>query len=479
MRRVAIIGAGISGLTCALRLEELRKQNGIDLEVSIYDSAPRAGGAIETEIRDGFILEKGPDSFISEKSWVLDLCKKLGIDSEILDTQNENRRVFVAKNGRLIALPEGFYLIAPTQMASFAAAPLFSTLGKIRMASEIFIPGRPTDTDESIASFIRRRFGKEALERVGQPMIAGIYSGDPERLSLSATMPKFKELERQYGSVIRGLIKSAKERKIPQTVSGPRYGFFLSFHKGMETLIRSITSVLPKETLHLNSRVKIEGRDPLGNWVLSDQDGRRQVFDAICLSISARQAAAFIRNTDPAFADKLEGLYFESVATLNLAYKKTQISHALNSFGFVVPAVEKKSLMACTFVSQKYRNRSPEDYALLRAFIGGAFGREFFEMSDKDLKKSVTHDLGKLLGIVGEPRFHTITRYSKTLPQYAVNHKQWVSQIEESAKTHPGLFLTGASYRGTGITNCVKDAELEADKIYERLCHKLLDKSLV
>ncbi len=469
VKRVAVIGAGISGLTCALRLDELRKKNEIDFEVSIYDSAPRAGGSIETEIRDGFILEKGPDSFISEKPWVLDLCKKLGIDSKILDTQNENRKVFIAKKDKLISLPEGFYLIAPTRMASLMTTPLFSMLGKIRMASEVFIPRKPSDSDESIASFIRRRFGEEALERVGQPMIAGIYSGDPERLSLSATMPKFMDLERQHGSVIRGLIRNSRQHKLTPKVSGPRYGLFLSFGKGMETLVRAVSQKLPKETLCLNARVKIEGNEASGKWLLSDQNGRKQAFDAVCLSVSAAQAAILIRNVDPAFADKLGELYFESVATLNLAYKKKQIFHALDSFGFVVPAIEKKSLMACTFASQKYPNRSPKGYVLLRAFIGGAFGKEFFEMNDKDLKKMVTNDLGRLLGIVGEPRFYSLARYSKVLPQYAVNHKQWVSQIEESAKNHPGLFLTGASYRGTGITNCVKDAELEADKIYERL----------
>lgn len=469
MKRIAILGAGISGLACALRLEELRKKNGTGFEVSIYDSAPRAGGTIETELRDGFVLEKGPDSFISEKPWVLDLCKKLGIDSEILDTQNENRKVFVVKKGRLIALPEGFYLVAPTQMASLAATPLFSTLGKIRMASEVFIPRKQSDSDESIASFIRRRFGKEALERVGQPMIAGIYSGDPERLSLSATMPKFRELERGHGSVIRGLVKNAGDHKIPKKVSGPRYGLFLSFNKGMETLTRSMTAGLPKEALHLNSRVKIECRDLSGKWILSDKSGRCQSFDVVCLSVGARQAAALIGDIDPALAAKLERLYFESVATLNLAYKREQISHALGGFGLVVPAVEKKSLMACTFASQKYENRSPKGYVLLRAFVGGAFGKEFFQMNDEDLKKAVTHDLRKMLNIAGEPYFYCLSRHPDSLPQYAVHHKQWVSQIEEGAKDHPGLFLTGASYRGTGITNCVKNAELEADKIYERL----------
>lgn len=316
---------------------------------------------------------------------------------------------------------EKFLLIAPTHLPTLAATPLFSTLGKIRMASEVFIRKRSLDADESIASFIRRRFGKEALERVGQPMIAGIHSGDPERLSLLAAMPKFVELERQHGSVIRGLIKNRKNDQAMRKVSGPRYGLFLSFNRGMETLTRSISKRLLEEALRLNCQIKIEGRDTLGKWVLSDQDGQRQFFDAVCLSVSAKRAAALLRNADPIFADKLDNLYFESVATLNLAYKKEQVSHALDSFGFVVPAIERKSLMACTFASQKYKNRSPKGYVLLRAFIGGAFGKEYLQMDDKNLKKTIIHDLRALLGISGEPYLHCLTRHPNALPQYAGN----------------------------------------------------------
>ena len=469
MKRIAIIGAGISGLSCALRLEELRKQYGADLEISVYDSSSRAGGAIETESIDGFTLEKGPDSFISEKPWVLDLCKKLGIGSEVLDTRRENRKVFVVKGNRLISLPEGFYLIAPTRMVALAATPLFSILGKLRMGCELFVPKRSSDDDESIASFIRRRFGREALDRVGQPMIAGIYSGDPEQLSLSATMPRFRELERQHGSIIRGLIKNAGAHKVGQEVSGPRYGLFLSFRQGMETLVRSICSHLPKATFHFNAQVKIEGTDPSGRWVLIDQDGDRRSFDALCLSVSARQTAALIRNMDAVLAEELGHIRFESVATLNLAYKEEQIPRPLSGFGFVVPAIEKRSLTACTFVSQKYQDRAPKGYVLLRAFVGGAFGKEFFRMDDKDLKRAVVNDLKELLGIQAEPCFDRIARYSNLLPQYGIDHQQWASRIDKSVGQHSGLFLIGASYRGTGIANCVKEAELQADKIYSEL----------
>lgn len=479
MKRVAIIGAGISGLACALRLEELRKRNDVDMEISVFDSSSRVGGTIETEIKDGFVVEKGPDSFISEKPWVLDLCKKLGIASEILDTRDMNRKVFVLKNDKLIALPQGFYLMAPTRMAPFVTSQLFSIKGKVRMASEYFIPRRKSNSDESIASFIRRRFGQEALDRVGQPMIAGIYSGDPEKLGLTNTMPRFQELERQYGSVIRGLIAAAKSNHLSRNVSGPRYGLFLSFRWGMETLIRAITDKLPKNIFHLNTSVKIERRDESGRWVISDQAGRSRSFDIICLSVSAGRAAVLMKDVDSLFSNKLEELRYESVATLNVGYRREQVAHALDSFGFVVPAIEKKSLMACTFASQKYPNRSPEGYVLLRAFIGGAYGKIFFEMDNDRLAKIVINDLSRLLGIVGEPCYINMARHLNALPQYGVNHKEWLSQIEGLARTCPGIFLTGASYRGTGITNCVKDAEQEADKIYEKLFNEAKQDSCV
>ena len=465
MKRIAIIGAGISGLTCALRLEELRKQHRADMEVSVYEAAPRAGGAIETETRDGFTLEKGPDSFISEKPSVLDLCQRLGIDSEVLDTQENNRKAFVIKNGRPIRLPDGFYLIAPTRLASLAFSPLFSPLGKIRIASEFFIPRKKTDTDESIASFVRRRFGQEALERVGQPMIAGVYSGDPEQLSLSSTMPKFRDLESRHGSVIRGLLRNAKEHHLTKKVSGPRYGLFLSFTGGMETLVSACVTRLPKENIHLGSRIKIRSGDMPGKWVVTDLQGREKSFDAICLSVSAKGASAILKDVDPSIAGKLGELHYESVATLNIAYKRTQIAHALDSFGLVVPVVEKRSLMACTFTSQKYKGRAPEGTVLLRAFVGGAFGKKFFDMDDAELQKHVSLDLKEFLGISGEPLFCSLSRYPGSLPQYSVGHTEWVAGVDHALQGHAGIFLTGASYRGTGISSCVLDAERQAEAI--------------
>jgi len=467
MKRVAVIGAGISGLACALRLEE-RAKDRAELDVSVFDAAPRAGGSIRTENRDGFLLERGPDSFIFEKPWALDLCRTLGIEDRVLNTEGGNRKIFVVKKNRLVALPEGFYLIAPTRMTSFLASPLLSVAGKIRMASEVFVPRRLSEDDESVGSFIRRRFGAEALARVGQPMIAGIYSGDPERLSLSSTMSKFMELERRHGSVIRGLMKKTGGNAVPRNVSGPRYGFFLSFDGGMETLTRAAASRLTKNALRLGSRVRI-ARGEEGRWAVSDGSGPARSFDAVCLTVGAAQAARLVRDVDPALADRMGELRFESVATLNLAYRRRQISHPLDSFGFVVPAVEKKSLTACTFSSLKYRGRAPEGHVLLRAFIGGAFGNEFFAMDDGDLIRAVTGDLKELLGIAGEPLFASLARHAEALPQYAVGHKRWAADVEERLKRHRNLFLTGASYRGTGITHCIHDARLEADRMYEHL----------
>ncbi len=464
MKRVAVIGAGVSGLACAFRLEELRKEHSLPLEVTVYEAAPRTGGTIGTEEKDGFVLEKGPDSFLSEKPWALTLCQKLGIQSRIRSTKSDNRKVFVAKRGKLIPLPEGFYLIAPTDMGALASTPLFSLPGKLRMASEIFVAKRADGGDESVASFIRRRFGREALERVGQPMVAGIHSGDPERLSLSSTMPKFSELERRHGSVIRGLLKSSSENKVSSDTRGPRYSLFLSFDAGMQTLTDALAKSFPAGVLRPDSPVSL-GKHGDGRWTVARAGEAPEIFDAVCLALGAKRASSLLRPVDAALADELGRLRFESVATLNFAFKRPQISHPMDGFGLVVPAVEKRSFIACTFASQKFEGRAPEGHVLVRAFAGGAYGKEFFGREDGDLRDAVLADLQALLGISGRPVIERLARYPESLPQYEVGHDAWLSRVGQALSKHAGLFLTGSSYRGTGITACVHDAQLQADAI--------------
>ncbi|MBI3315535.1 MAG: protoporphyrinogen oxidase [Candidatus Omnitrophica bacterium] len=473
MKRVGVVGAGISGLAAALKLCELKERHKADLEVLVLEKKSRPGGNLETESRDGFLLEKAADAFVSEKPSVIELSRRLGLDADIIETRKENRRTFVVRNKKLIPLPEGFYLIAPTQVLSFLGTPLFSLRGKMRVFLEPWISKKVEAGDESIGSFIRRRFGAEVLDRVGQAMLGGIYSGDPEILSLSATMPRFLELERKYGSVIRGLTRefSFKNKEL-EPVRGPRYSLFCSFRKGMQSLPEKIAENIPERSFRLKTGVQKVARQSLGTgWRILTDTGETLAADAVLLSASAKFSAAFLRGEpeNSRLVSLLDAIGYESVATVNLAYRRDAIKHPLDGFGFVVPRTERLSLTACSFSSRKFEGRSPEGFEVLRAFVGGAFGREFFERDDESLSRVVKHDMAGLLGITEEPVFSTISRYRESMVQYRLNHGELVSDIEKELLTKPGLWLIGSSYRGPGISDCVRDAETQAEKLFHSL----------
>lgn len=477
LKRVAILGAGVSGLACAHRLWEIQKQRrgGVTpplppFEILLFEASDKPGGNIQTEFRDGFLLERGPDSFISDKPWALDLCRRLNLESELINTESENRRVFICRGGvtppLLTPVPEGFYMIAPTKIWSFLATPLFSLPAKFRMAMELWTPKGSPDLDESVGSFIRRRFGREALERVGQPMIAGVYSGDPERLSMRSTMPHFIEMENSHGSVIRALRAASKKQAAIRSASGPRYSLFLSFKKGMATLVSALEKKLPEGTLKICSRAEsLEYDAELSKWRIYFTDGKVEIVDALCSTLPASATSRLLKASAPAFSKKLDQMRYESVATVNLAYSDEALQNLPKGFGFVVPASERRSLMACSFSSQKFKSRAPRGHQLLRAFAGGAFGKEFFEKSDEDLKNAVSTDLKNILGIRQEPLFYSVSRHPSGMPQYSVGHSRWIQSIEEVLADKKGLFLTGSSYRGSGIADCVHEAEIQAQKL--------------
>ncbi len=474
MPKIAIIGGGISGLSCAYRLLELAKEFGKELEVRIFERGDRLGGTIETEIRDGFVLEKGPDSFISEKPAAVELAKKLRIENFLINTRSENRKSFILKNGKLFPVPPGFYLIAPTQALEFMKSPLLSFPARCRAMAEIFIPKRVSENDESIGSFVRRRFGDEMLERIGQPMIGGIYTGDPDRLSLLSTMPRFRDLEKKSGSVIKGMLAAMSRTETGVSeASGPRYSLFLSFKNGMETLVSSLMSQIPYNFVQFESKLtEIDYSFEKQAWFVEMQNGEVYEADAVCVAASARTAAQLFANSFPDLSRKLNRIRFESVATINFAFKRDQIRHLLDGFGFVVPKIEKRPLVACSFSSQKFEGRAPNDCVLLRAFTGGAFGREYYQMEDKDLISAVARDLAELLGIQGDALFYDLARYPNAMVQYEVGHLELVGSIQSDINEMKGLFLTGSSFKGVGIPDCIADAFKQAEAMFALLSQK-------
>jgi protoporphyrinogen/coproporphyrinogen III oxidase len=463
--RLVVVGAGISGLAVAHRAVERAREQGRPLELTVLEGADRVGGTIQTEHRDGFLVEGGPDSFLSEKPWALALCRRLGVEDRLIRTDDSRRRTFVVWDGRLHPLPEGFQLLAPTRLAPLLASRLFSWPGKLRMACDLVLP-RGGDPDESLGAFVRRRLGREALERVAQPLVAGIYTADPDELSLAATMPRFLEMERRERSVILALWRAARRAPGQHAgASGARWSLFVTFARGMEELVQALVARLPAGAVRLKERVVGVARDDGGRWRVATAGGAAYEADALVLAPEAHQAARMLRYVDPGLAHLLEGIPHASSATVSLAYRRAEVGHPLDGFGFVVPHVARRPIIACTFSSVKYAGRAPADHVLLRVFLGGALNEAVLEGDDATLVATAREQIGPLLGITAAPALARVTRHLHAMPQYHVGHEARATAIEQAVARHPGLELAGGAYRGVGIADCVRSGEGAAERV--------------
>ncbi len=458
MNRIVVVGGGITGLAAAHRVQEINPS----VEVILLEASARLGGTIQTTQRDGFLLERGPDSFISEKPEALALAKRLGLDSQIIETNETYRRSFIVRNGRLRAVPEGFQLLAPSRMWAFITSDIFSLAGKARMAADLFLPRKSTNGagDESLASFVRRRLGEEALARMAQPMVGGIYTADPETLSLRATLPRFLDMEQKHRSLILAMLRQGRAQKTG--TSGARYSLFLSFDRGMQVLVDALAEI--NAETRLNTRVTRLKRDSEG-WTITMHTGEQLQTDAVCLAVPAHIAASLLSDTNGQLAQKLKAINYASTATINFAYRRSAIAHPLNGFGFVVPFIEKRSLIACTFSSVKFSRRAPDEHVLLRAFAGGALQPEIFALDEAGIAKRVEADLRELLKIREDPRFIEVAKWERSMPQYEVGHLDRVNDIERLVAELPGLALAGNSYRGAGIPDCIRSGEAASEAL--------------
>jgi oxygen-dependent protoporphyrinogen oxidase len=484
-RRVVVIGGGVSGLAAAHRLCELGAGADGPFEVLLLEASGRLGGTVRTVRREGFLLEGGPDSFISEKPEALELSRRVGLESHLIETNEAHRRSFVVRRGRLYPTPEGFQLLAPTRMWPFVTSGIFSWAGKARMALDLLLPRGETNNarvqaDESLASFVRRRLGREALERMAQPMVGGIYTADPELLSLRATMPRFLEMERSRRSLIWAMWRASRKqqangarssatgaKRAPGGTSGARYSLFLSYDEGMQTLTDRLAARLPPATLRLNTRVEsVLFDETTRRWQIRLGDTDETIgADAVCLALPAYCAAALLRATDTALASELEAIPYASTATVNLAFRRADIPHALDGFGFVVPFVERRATLACTFSSIKFKGRAPADHALLRAFVGGALQPEMFALDEDAIVAAVRRDLRALLGIERPPIFAHVEKWPRSMAQYHLGHLARIRRIQERLRTRPTLKLAGNAYNGAGIPDCIRSGETAAEEL--------------
>jgi oxygen-dependent protoporphyrinogen oxidase len=466
MRSVIVIGAGIAGLAAAHRITELNKPGSPNLEVLLLEASPRLGGSIITERVGDFLVEGGPDSFITEKPSALSLCERLGLTSRLISTQSDYQKIYVVHRGQLEPLPEGFFLLAPTRLRPFIRTPLFSWTGKLRIAVELLIPRGDKGADESLGAFVRRRFGTEALERVAQPLVGGIYASDPDQLSLAATMPRFQEMERRRRSVILAMWAEQRRRaRKREAGSGARWSLFVSLAGGMQELIETLGKRLPENSVRLSATVTGLLRDKTAGWRITLDNNETIRGDAVIIAAPAYHAGTILASVAPAAANELRQINYASTATVNLAYRRSDFPREPDSFGLVAPAVEQRKIMACTFSSLKYPGRAPQGCILLRAFVGGALQPELFEMDDEKMADNVRADLASLLGVTSPPLFSRIRRHPHSMPQYHVGHQARVERIESALKNFSTLALAGSAYHGVGISDCIRTGEEAAEKI--------------
>lgn len=461
---VAIIGGGITGLSAAWYLQQEAQTHHLNLSYTLLEQSDRWGGKILTEKVEGhaaqpFVIEGGPDSFITQKPWALQLTRELALSDRLLPTNDDKRKVFVLNDGRPTPLPDGVLLIVPTKFMPFALSPLISPLGKLRMGLDLIIPPKQDDEDETLADFIQRRLGSEALDKIAEPLMSGIYNAEAERQSLLATFPRFRAIEQKHGSLIKGMLAARRARansKGPSANGRKPISTFISFQSGMQELVEGLRSRLAGEC-RLQTAVQTIQPQANGRYELLLNDGTSLLADAVILAVPAYVAADLLAESAPEAAAGLQKIRYVSTGTISLAFHRAEIAHPLNGFGLVIPRSEKRTINAVTWTSTKFDQRAPEERVLLRVFFGGSRTPHMMEVDDRDLLAAVRLELQEIMGITVAPLFHRIYRWHRANPQYDVGHLQRVEAVENALP--PNLYVTGSPYRGIGIPDCVRQAQ--------------------
>jgi protoporphyrinogen/coproporphyrinogen III oxidase len=463
MKRVAIVGSGISALACAVAL----KQKGI--EFTVFEKNPVVGGKLLTEKLDGFTIEAGPDSFLPEKYWTVDLIKRVGLESQLLCSNDEHKGTYIYSQGRLHRLPEGVMLMVPTMIMPLLRSSLVSLPGKLRMGMELFVPRGQEGSDESLGHFVTRRLGRECLEKIAEPLVAGIHTSNPDNMSVKAIFPRFLDMEQKHGSLIRGMVKALKNAPRPSG-DGNTMTYFMSLNEGMQQLVDGCVGFIDKTTICTSTGVEQIRRDKDGYALLLGSEWT--TFDGVVLTTPSYVTKDLVRTMAPPFSEQLSLIDWSSTATVSIAYHKEDVKNSLPGFGFIVPKVENRRVNAATWSSVKWSFRAPPEGLLIRSFVGGGHHEELVSWDDERLVRVVTDELRDIVGITAKPLFAKVYRWNRSMPRYTVGHLERMAAIEEVQRPYPGLCLAGSSYRGIGIGDCVKSGFDAASEIEGFLAEK-------
>ena len=450
MKRIAIIGGGIAGLSAAYELD-LQRRDGADIDYVLYEASPRLGGVLQTEHVEGCLIEAGPDSFLTEKPWASDLCQELGIANEIIGSNDAARKTYILLNDRLVPLPDGLMFLVPTQILPTVLSPLFSAATKFRMAREWFYPkhdlNNPTHgEDETVAALVERHYGREMVERLADPLLSGVYGGQANELSVRAVLPRFADMEAKYGSLGRAMIATRKKTTQNQNP------IFSSLRGGMSTLVEAVAARLNPERLRTSIPITEIQRREYG-WLVNTAAGGSS-FDAVILATPTPAAAALIRHSAPELSQELAEIRYSSSVTVGLVYDDTV--QLPEGFGFLVPRTENKRMLACTFVHNKFPHRAPENRTLLRCFLGGSQDEAALTLSNDEILETVRRELDEILNLTAEPLAARVYKWPSSMAQYQVGHLDRLDRIRNLLQETPRLTLAGNGYRGIGVPDCVR-----------------------
>jgi protoporphyrinogen/coproporphyrinogen III oxidase len=455
MKRIAIIGGGIAGLSAAYYLEKAR-QSGAQLQWVLFEKSDRLGGVIQTERRDGFVLEAGPDSFLTIKPDAARLCADLGLAGQLISSNDSERKTYILVKGRLVPIPQGLEFMVPTRIWPMAATPLFSFKTKLRMAAELFSSRRSEGGDESVADFVRRHFGPEMVDRVAEPLLAGVYGGSAERLSVRAVLPRFAEMEHESGSLVRATLKAkalAKPGAKPQPL-------FTSLKNGMQQMVEALVAALPKPSVRLQQQ-NLLLRPVNEDWQIETGQIKEQ-FQAVLLAVPAPAAAALLRQFHPSLIEGLARIEYTSSVAVALAYEKAELPAG---HGFLVPRSEGRKMMACTFVHKKFPHRAPDGASLLRCFFSSSRMTDLLSYSDEDFVAMAQQELKDILGLDARPIFARTFRWDRAMAQYETGHLERVAVMEKIIADMPGFHIIGNSFHGIGVPDCIRSARLAVEQI--------------
>lgn len=460
-RRITVIGGGITGLTAAYYLQKELQTRGVTADIQLLESSSSYGGKIHTMERDGIVFEKGPDSFLARKLPMIELTQELGLEGELVGTNPEARRSYVLHQGRLHLMPPGLVLGIPSQIRPFLASELLTPEGKQRALLDLVLPARKEQDDESLGDLLERRLGKEVLLRIAEPLLAGIYAGDTYALSVKATFPQFAEMERNYGSLIKGTMqtvgKSGSTVNLPGLPPAAGQSAFLTYRRGLQTIVQGLVSALEAANVRLRPNTKalriVKAAE--GGYTLTLQDGRAEHSDALIVALPSYYAGELLEGeVDAGF---LSNLPYVSVANVVLCFKRDDVQFTFDGSGFVIPRSEGRFITACTWTSVKWLHTAPNDKLLLRCYVGREGDEGWRDMTQEAIIAKVRQDLQEIMGIDAEPLFTEVTPLHRSMPQYAVGHLEQVAQFRSMMKQQmPGVLVTGAGFDGVGLPDCIR-----------------------